>query len=194
MGSASQVLSASQKLRSIEIAPSNSNVLYAADRSNMWKTTDGGATNWTSVTLPALSGNYITYIAVKNNDPNTLWFSLGGFSSGSKVYESTDGGTSWTNISARLPNLPVMCVIQYKQATDRHVLFAGTDVGVYVKDAAAKANWVSFNTNLPNVVVTELEILYTGGTDKLRAGTYGRGLWETNIDAALPVEISSFAA
>ena len=27
----------------------------------------------------------------------------------------------------------------------------------------------------------------------LRAGTYGRGLWETDLDAALPVELSSFA-
>ena len=83
-----------------------------------------------------------------------------------------------------------MCIVQYKTATDRDVLFVGTDVGVYVKDGTN--NWAPYNTGLPNVVVTELEVLYTGGTNKLRAGTYGRGLWETNIDAALPVEFSSF--
>ena len=47
---------------------------------------------------------------------------------------------------------------------------------------------------MPNVVVPELEVLYTGGTDKLRAGTFGRGLWETDIDAVIPVELSSFEA
>ncbi len=186
----SQVLSASQKLRSLAIAPSNSNVLYAADQTSMWKTTDGGSTNWTSVTLPSLSGNAITYIAVKNSDPQTLWFTVGGFTNGTKVFESTNGGASWTNISAGLPNLPVMTIVQYKMATDRHVLFVGTDRGVFVKDGAN--NWVAFNNGLPSVVVTELEILYTGGTDKLRAGTYGRGLWETDIDGALPIELFSF--
>jgi photosystem II stability/assembly factor-like uncharacterized protein len=190
--SASQVLSGTNKLRSLAIAPSNSNVLYAADLTSMWKTIDGGATNWASISLPALSGNSITYIAVKNNDPNTLWITCGGYTDGSKVFQSTDGGSIWTNISTGLPNLPVMCIVYYKVATDRTVLFVGTDLGVYVKDGTN--SWVPFNTGLPNVVVTELEILYTGGTNKLRAGTYGRGLWETNIDAALPVELSSFTA
>lgn len=66
--SASQVLSAGEKLRSLAIAQSNSNVLYAADMSNMWKTTDGGATDWTPVTLPSTATS-ITYITVKHNDP-----------------------------------------------------------------------------------------------------------------------------
>ncbi len=189
--SASQQLSATTKLRSLAIAPSNSNVLYTADQANMWKTTDMGATNWTAVTLPSLS-NSITYIAVKNDDPNTVWFTVGGYTSGEKVYESTDGGLSWTSISTGLPNLPVMSIVQYKNATDRNVLFVGTDVGVYVKDGAS--SWASFSNGLPNVVVAELEILYTGGVDKLRAGTFGRGLWETEIDNLLPVELASFTA
>ncbi len=191
--SASQQLSATTKLRSLAIAPSNSNVLYAADQTNMWKTTDGGASNWTTVTLPALSGNSITYIAVKNTDPNTLWITSGGFTSGSKVFESTDGGTTWTNISTGLPNLPVMCITYYKDLTDRTVLFVGTDVGVYVKDGSS--DWASYSSGLPNVVVTELEIFYnSSGTDKLRASTFGRGLWETDINSPLPVELSSFTA
>jgi photosystem II stability/assembly factor-like uncharacterized protein len=188
---ASQILSSSAKLRSLVIAPSNSNILYAADQTNMWKTTDGGATNWTTVTLPA-SSNSLTYIAVHNTDPNTVWITFGGYTAGAKVYESTDGGGIWTNISTGLPNLPVMSIVYYKVATDRIVLFVGTDVGVYVKDGTS--NWAPFNTGLPNVVVSELEILYTGGTNKLRAGTFGRGLWETSIDAALPVELTSFSA
>jgi hypothetical protein len=190
--SASQVLSASNKLRSLAIAPSNSNILYTADQTAMWKTTDGGATNWTAVTLPALSSNYITYIAVKNTDPNTLWFTCGGFTSGSKVFESTNGGTTWTNISTGLPNLPTMCIVQNKHATDRNVLFVGMDVGVYVKNGTS--NWVSFSSGLPNVVVSELEIFYnSSGDDTLRAGTFGRGLWETSIPQGVnPVELNSF--
>jgi photosystem II stability/assembly factor-like uncharacterized protein len=190
--SVSSVLSSSTKLRSLAVAPSNSNVLYAADLTNLWKTTDGGVTKaWTSVALPTIASN-VTYITVKNSDPNSLWITYGGYIDGSKVYESTDGGSTWSNISAGLPNLPVMCIVQYKTALDRTVLFAGTDVGVYLKDGTN--NWIAFNTNLPNVVVSELEIYYGNGIDKLRAGTFGRGLWETDIESLLPVELSSFTA
>ncbi len=189
--SISQQLSPTVKLRSLAIAPSNSSDLYTADQSNMWKTTDGGTSNWSSITLPSIS-NYITFIAVKNTDPNTLWITLGGYTDGSKVFESTDGGSTWTNISTGLPNLPIMCIAYYKTATDRDVLFVGTDVGVYVKDGAN--TWVAFNTGLPNVVVSDLDIHYTGSTNELIAGTYGRGLWETAIDNLLPVELASFTS
>lgn len=188
--SASQQLSAGTKLRSLAIAPSNSNTLYAADLTNMWKTTDGGNTNWTSITLPTTSSS-VTYIAVKSDDPNTVWITYGGYNDGSKIFQSTNGGNSWVNISAGLPNLPVMCVIQYKDITDRNVLFVGTDVGVYIKDGSN--NWASYSNGLPNVVVTELDIQY-GTTDRLRAATFGRGLWETEITEPVPVELSSFTA
>ena len=46
---------------------------------------------WTAITLPSLS-NSITYIAVKNDDPNTVWFTVRWLYSWAKVYESTDGG------------------------------------------------------------------------------------------------------
>lgn len=189
---ASQQLSATTKLRSIAVAPTNTNVIYAADLTNLWKTTDGGATNWTPVTLP-VSSNSVTYISVKANDPNTLWITYGGFTNGVKIFQSIDGGTSWTNISGGLPNLPAMSIVQYKRALDRYILFAGTDVGVYVKDG--NTDWAALNTGLPNVVVPELEIFYGAVTDKLRAATFGRGLWETEISVpattvGIPVLVS----
>ena len=86
-----------------------------------------------------------------------------------------------------------MSIVHYKSITDRNVLFVGTDLGVYVKDGSN--DWAAYNTGLPSVVVTELEIFYnSGGTDKLRAGTYGRGLWETEISSPLPVELTTFTA
>ncbi|MDQ3022049.1 MAG: hypothetical protein M3R36_15980 [Bacteroidota bacterium] len=180
--SASQVLSAGNKLRAIAIAPSNANVLYAASGTSMWKTIDGGITNWTAVTVPAFT-NSITYIAVKNTDPNTLWITYGGYTAGEKVYKSINGGASWTNISTGLPNLPIMSVVYDKSILTAENLYVGTDVGVYFKDGVV--NWAAFNTGLPNVVVSELEIHY-GAVNKLRAGTFGRGLWETNLGSAPP--------
>lgn len=46
------------------------------------------------------------------------------------------------------------------------------------------SEWMPFITNLPNVIVQELEIHY--GSDRLRAATYGRGIWESPWPPAPP--------
>ncbi len=171
----------SDKLREIAIAPSDTSTIYVAGKDSIWKTNDGGST-WTNITgTLTQNGNYITYISVKNNDPSTLWVSLGQYDSYG-VFQSTDGGSTWQNISTGLPYVPVMCVIQNRQNTSYTELYAATDVGVYAK--RGEGNWFAFSSGLPNVVVTELEIYYDDANNtnsKLRAATYGRGLWESDL-------------
>ena len=185
-------INSSEKLRSMAIAPSNSLVLYVADQSNIWKTTNGG-TNWTNITGSLPSSNSITYLAVKHDAPDTVWVTFGGYDS-NRIYESTDGGSSWSNISSGLPNLPVMSVVQNRQNTTEKELYVGADVGVYRK--IDTDNWVLFSDKLPNVVVTELDIYYDDANHentRLRAATFGRGLWETSIPSAKMPE-SKFSA
>jgi hypothetical protein len=184
----------SSTLRSLTVAPSNSSYIYAATTSTLYKTTNGG-TSWSNITgtLPVGSGS-ITYVWVKSNNPNTIWVSLGGYNSYG-VYESTNGGTSWTNISAGLPSLPVMCVIQNKQNTVQNELYAGTDVGVYVK--VGTSNWIPFYTGLPNVVVAELDIYYdntTPANSRIRAATFGRGMWESDMYSPVAPPVADFSA
>ncbi len=169
------------KYRSIAVAPSNSQVIYIADNDSIWVTTNGGS-SWSYIkgSLPTNSSS-ITYISVKNDDPATAWVSMGQYNSYG-VFETTDYGASWTNISTGLPNIPVMCVIQNKLNTAQTELYAATDVGVYVK--LGSTNWAAFSTGLPNVVVNELEIYYNShqpSLSKLRAATSGRGIWETDL-------------
>ena len=185
---------AGSTLKSLAVAPSNSLYIYAATSSILYRTTIGGTT-WTNITgtLPVGSGD-ITYISVKNDDPNTVWVSLGGYNA-TRIYQTIDGGATWTNISAGLPSIPVMCVIQNKQNTSQVELYAGTDVGVYVK--VGSANWTMFSTGLPNVVVTELEIYYDANPDnsRLRAATYGRGLWQSDLfSSATAPPVANFVA
>ncbi|PLX10958.1 MAG: hypothetical protein C0598_09290 [Marinilabiliales bacterium] len=166
------------KLKSLAVAASNSQYIYTATNTTLYKTANGG-TSWTDISsgLPVFSSN-ITFISVKHDDPNTIWVSLSGFNS-EGVYQSTNGGSSWTNISTGLPQLPVNCVIQNRQNTTVSELYAATDVGVYVK--VGTANWTAFYTGLPNVPVNEVEIYYDDvvtSNSKIRAATYGRGLWE----------------
>lgn len=183
----SGVLHTGTQLNFVVMSPSNTSILYAADRSRVWKTTNADTQTppavWTNITgtLPVIYGS-ITYLSVKDNDPYTVWVTTGGYKSGQKVYQTTDGGTTWTNISGTLPNIPVMCIVQNRRVADRNQLFIGTDVGVYVKDG--DSDWTFFSDGLPNCVVSDLAFYYdlqSSSNDKLIAGTFARGLWETPV-------------
>ena len=185
---------AGNTLRSLTVASASSNYIYAATTGTLYGTSDGGST-WSNITgsLPTGSAN-ITYISVKNDDPNTIWVSMSGFNSYG-VYESTDGGSTWTNISTGLPILPTNCVIQNHQNTTQVELYAATDVGVYLKLGAT--DWTPFFNNMPNVVVTELDIYYDNSNPSnslIRASTYGRGLWESDLYTASNVLGANFTA
>lgn len=170
------------KVRSISICEVNPNIIYVADRLNMWKSTNGGE-NWSSTGF-ALPSNTITSIAIKNDDKNTIWVTFGGYAA-EKVYQSIDGGLAWTDVSQGLPNLPVNTIVYNKNEKGSTDLYVGTDVGVYYKTGTS--DWVYYNTGLPNVKVDELEIFYdkqNPANSKLRAATYGRGLWESDMESS----------
>lgn len=171
------------EIKIIALAPSDKNVIYAATYSTAYVTFDGGV-NWDRIDfgLP----NSISDITVSANNPNWVWATMSGYNNNDKVYESTDGGNNWTNISgSNLPNLPVNCIVYQGLANDD--LYIGTDIGVYHKDNSM-TDWQPFKTGLPNVIVDELEIHY--GVGKIRAATFGRGIWESVLHT-LPNGIAS---
>jgi len=57
---------------------------------------------------------------------------------------------------------------------------AGTDMGVFYRDNDIP-EWQPFNTGLPPCIVTDIEVDSTG--QKIRIGTYGRGIYETDISS-----------
>ena len=157
-------------------APSNSLVLYAATSANLYKTVNGG-TSWSNITTGLPTGSAaITRMTVDNTDADNVFVSFSGYSAANKTFSSNNGGASWSNISTGLPNIPVNCIIYSNNSNDE--IYAGTDVGVYFRDGSMTA-WVPFMTGLPNVVVNDFEIYYPTG--KIRAATYGRGVWQSDL-------------
>lgn len=161
-------------LDQIKVAPSNSNYIYAITNATLYKTSDGGA-NWTTI---ASAPNSITSVAISPNDPNLIWYTLSGYNSTSKVI-MYDGTTS-TNLSGNLPNVPVNAIVYQNDSPDR--VYVGTDIGMFYSDNRSNI-WDNINANLPNVIVNDLEIYYGYGTStpKLRAATYGRGVWQSDV-------------
>jgi len=163
-------------VQAIAAAPTtNGQVILAAKGSILYRTTNGG-TNWTAVT--GLPNGIFSDIAFHPTNPNKAWLTYSGFSNVNKVFQTTDQGVTWTNISASVPNIPVNCIAVDKNGND--ALYIGTDAGVFYKDASSIV-WQPFSSGLPNVNITQLEIFYSGS--KIRASTYGRGMWESTLYA-----------
>jgi photosystem II stability/assembly factor-like uncharacterized protein len=156
----------SDDLDELKIAPSNNLVMYACNGNQFFRTEDGGATDWTQMPFP---GSTINYIAVHPEDPYRVAVAN---SNVNKVYVSTDGGETWENYRLNLPNFSALCV-QW-QDNGGNGLYVGMNYGIYYIDDTL-TEWQPYNTNLPNVIINELEINYEDGM--IYAATYGRGLW-----------------
>ena len=169
------------KIDEIGVSKSNSNVIYFSDGANIFSTSNGGV-SWNGINSN-LPFKTITYIIVHPTDENKVWVTLSGYTAGEKVYKTVDGGNTWINISGTLPNIPVNCIV-LDQNSNSETLYIGTDLGVFTTDSTI-SDWNMFNnTSLPNVIVNELEIQYQ--SNKLFAATYGRGLWEIDLQITSP--------
>lgn len=160
-------------ITSLEIASSDPNCLYLIKNNILYRTMDGGST-WESI--DDITGHPITSLEIDPEDPERIWITISGYQEDEKVFESPDGGDSWINITGELPNITVNCIVFEKNNSD--ALYIGTDLGVYYTNDSLD-NWISYSDNLPNVVINELEIHYA--SKKIRAATYGRGVWEAGL-------------
>lgn len=98
-----------------------------------------------------------------------------------KVYESSNKGQTWTNISGTLPNVSMNCIVYDSSSSGD--LYVGSDLGVFFKGSWMN-DWKPYSGGLPySIEVTELEIFYgpTGDQSRIKAATYGRGLWASPL-------------
>jgi hypothetical protein len=163
-------------INSLCVAPADNNYIYASKGGTLYRSTNNG-TSFTAVS--GLPGNYISYICTNSSNAQEVYITLSGFNSGVKVYKSSDAGTTWTNFSGSLPNIPANCIV-YQTGSVDNALYVGTDAGVYYRDDVL-GNWVPYMNGMPNVVVDELEIQYS--TNTIVAATFGRGTWSAPLYA-----------
>ncbi|MEM5564346.1 hypothetical protein WNY78_04495 [Psychroserpens sp. AS72] len=169
--------SGSGSIKDFVVAPSDPTIIYTVQTDAISKSTNSGA-SFTNVTGSLPTASSFKSITVSTTNANKVWVTYSGYNSSDKVFKSTDGGSTWTNISDGLPNLPINTIV-YRNGGIADEIYVGADVGVYIANNSV-SSWQPFMTNLPNAAVRDLEIYYPTG--KLRAGTYGRGVWETNVN------------
>jgi len=173
----------------LAIAPNNSDVICVAKRiyhqynepSSVHYTANGGG-SWTDITAGLPDSLYPTYVAFDTQDELALWVTYSGFVDSVKVFKTVDGGGSWQNMSLNLPNVPVNTVVAQPNTLE-NIVYVGTDLGVYyIPDTSS--SWLMYSTDLPNVIVSELEIDTMNG--EIYAATFGRGVWKASVVTGTP--------
>ncbi len=161
----------------LEVSLANPDIIYAV-RSGAIKRTDkandlAGSVTWTSCTLP--DGQTPTALETHPTDANIVYATAG-----YNVYKSSDKGSTWNDISGNLPALSINCIVYDQTSTEG--IYIGNQTSVWFKNASMPY-WVLFSNGLPPVDVRELEIYYdaTPSNNRIKAGTYGRGLWQSDL-------------
>jgi hypothetical protein len=104
------------------------------------------------------------------------------------VYRSTNGGATWSSITANLPIAPANSLAIDPQ--NANTVYVATDLGVFfTSDVATCAQslsncWSMFGTGLPSAPAVALSEVPGASTPVLVAATYGRGIWQTPLWSA----------
>jgi len=146
----------------------------------------GIATNfggtWHQVNMSGLPNRYIAGITVDPSNPAHAYAIFNGYSrrfvpggGAGHVFETLDGGASWTDISGNLPDVASdALVLSHGQ------LALGTDVGMFTAAAGGgpSTSWSRLGTGLPNAVDDDVTI---GPDGSIYAATHGRGVWRLQL-------------
>ncbi len=133
----------------------------------------------------------ISSIDIDPHDPTaqTIYVTVQGYSTPEQpepiLYRSTDGGAHWLDITANLPPVPASSVVV--DPNDANIVYVALDTGVYYTLNVASCSspgavcWNVLGDGLPNAPVTALMAVANGSDRLLRAATWGRGIWQTQL-------------
>jgi photosystem II stability/assembly factor-like uncharacterized protein len=171
-------------ISTISESPLKAGVIWVGtDDGHVHLTRDFGHT-WEEMTakltsLGAPSDRWVSRVFSSSHQQGTAYVTKSGFTFDDPkpyVYKTTDFGKSWVSISSNLPDQPVNVIYEDKKNPD--LLFVGNENGVYVS-LNGGSSWDPFKVNMPPVPVKDL--LVHPRENDLVAGTYGRGVWITDV-------------
>lgn len=183
-------------ITSLSVAPSSSDTVYVGtDTGAVWVSTNATSTTptFSQISQASTPGRVVTQVVASPLNPSVAFAAFSGFSGFSDMvghlFETTNGGTSWTDISCHtsncktpgpgdLPNTPVNDVVVDPNDLTNNTLYVATDVGVFVTTNGG-TSWSELASGLPQVECTSLKLNNTARV--LRVGTHGRGDWDLQL-------------
>ena len=174
------------------ICPSNTNILYFSDR-RIFKSTDG-AMNWSLMNGGSLlDGNPALSMAVSATNPDTVFVGTAPINTYAHIFRTTDGGTSWTNITGTLPDrYPIDLAVDPNNSKIVYAAYGGFGTGHLFKSSDAGTNWFDISGTLPDAPTTAIvvdpkhtDVVYAGNDIGVYVSTNGGGSW-SSFQTGLP--------
>jgi photosystem II stability/assembly factor-like uncharacterized protein len=164
-------------IRSLVMAPSNPNTVYAATNDGRVLVSTNGGYNWTIIRQNVQSWpRVMRQMWVHPTDPQTVYLAVSAFGQ-EQILRTTDQGENWTALDANFPDLPVN-VIAVDVRTAAPTIFVGAEDGLY-RSLNQGASWHRYGNGLPRSPVIDLSLEPT--RSRLIAATQGRGIWKITI-------------
>jgi len=162
------------------INPNNIMVAARNGETSLVRSSDGGI-SWQDISgnLGELSGGNFMRLQADPFDGNTFYLLKNAYS-GAIVVKTTNFGTTWTDISSNLPKVPVNDI--FIDEENAGVMYLGNDFGVYRTDNSGES-WERMNNGMPFVPMLDFDCFNFDDTRLLRAATYGRGIFELDLEA-----------
>ena len=195
------------QISAITVSPNTSNRLFVGTGASTGGGIPGGmvyridnAHTGTSVTATDISDSnfpangYVSCVEVENGDDNHILVTFSNYGV-SSIWETTDGGTNWTEVEGDLPDMPVRWALFHP--LDNTAAIIATELGVWTTNALNGTNttWGPSNNGLSNVRTDMLQL--RASDNEVIAATHGRGLFSTSSFATAPTtdpEISFLSA
>jgi photosystem II stability/assembly factor-like uncharacterized protein len=172
------------KVQQIEISRSNPSVIYVSQRpangsiGHIWRSANGGQTfTYLNNKPPGNSSRILLALSPENE--NKIWIAYSSGSNGNKIFKSSDGGQTWTNLTTTTLNGEEIVSLTTIGATPGGV-YAFTWRSVFYRNDTM-TDWIEINNQLPAILKSNIaRPFYRDG--KIRIGTYGKGVWENTFE------------
>ena len=171
-------------ITAISESPLTPGIIWVGTSDGKVQVTKNNGASWADLTKKIAGAGgpeefYVSRVFASQHKDGTAYVTKSGFRNDDFrpcVFKTEDYGETWTSIAANLPERAVNVIFEDKK--NPSLLFVGNDSGVYVTIDGGK-RWARMNNNMPNVPV--MDLLVHPRENDLVAGTYGRGLYVTDI-------------
>ncbi len=165
-----------------KVDPNTSTTLYVAtDAGKIYKilNANGGSLTSTDISTGLPTG-WISSIDVEIGNSQHMILTISSYGV-PHIWETINGGASWTNIQNNFPDMPVRSGIFAPGNADQ--IFLGTDLGVWSTEDinGASTDWAVTNAGLANVRVDMLKARTSD--NHIVVATFGRGLYTFTLPA-----------
>ena len=133
----------------------------------------------TDITPAGAVAGFVNSVNIGTSDQNiTVTFSNAFAAATTSIWNTTNGGTSWTGIDGNLPEMPVYWALYHPDGDTKQ--YIATEAGVWSTDLinGTSTIWTA-ETTFPTVKTSMLK--YRASDRTIAASTYGRGLWSAII-------------